>query len=104
LAWLKYFNGERVKVAPPASAKAFPPEERREPVPRVYSLIANAAFPPETVKLMGEVFDHTWASIQPQYEERPDTETELARLALAKAVVMLAGLGVRRQDLADRLR
>ncbi|MFM9846424.1 MAG: hypothetical protein ACKVP3_04605 [Hyphomicrobiaceae bacterium] len=43
--------------------------------------------------MMGEVFDRAWASIEPHYDERPDSEMELARLALAKAVVMFAGLG-----------
>ena len=62
-------------------------------MPHVYSIILNSAFPPETVKMMGEVFDRAWASIKPQYDERPDTEMEMARLALAKAVVMFAGLG-----------
>lgn len=62
-------------------------------MPHVYSIITNAAFPPETVKMMGEVFDRAWASIEHEYEERPDTKTELARLALAKAIVMFAGLG-----------
>jgi hypothetical protein len=62
-------------------------------VPHVYSLIGNSVFAPETVKTMGEVFDRAWASIEPQYDERPDPELDLARLALAKAVVMYAGLG-----------
>ena len=43
--------------------------------------------------MMGEVFDRAWASIEQQYENRPDTKIELARLALAKAVVMFDGLG-----------
>ena len=62
-------------------------------MPHVYSIIHRSAFPPETVTMMGEVFERAWASIEPQYEKGPDTETELARLALAKAVVMFAGLG-----------
>jgi hypothetical protein len=43
--------------------------------------------------MMGEVFDSAWTSIEHHYDERPDAELELARLALAKAVVMFAGLG-----------
>jgi hypothetical protein len=62
-------------------------------VTHVYSIISNAAFSPETVQMMGEVFDRAWASLEPQYDEHPDQEMELARLALAKAVVMFAGLG-----------
>ena len=62
-------------------------------MPHVYSIISKSAFPPETVKMMGEVFDRAWASIEHHYDERRTTEVELARLALAKAVVMFAGLG-----------
>lgn len=62
-------------------------------MPHVYSIITGSAFPPETVKMMGNVFDRAWASIEHRYDEFRGTETELARLALAKAVVMFAGLG-----------
>lgn len=62
-------------------------------MPHVYSIITNSAFSPETVKMMGQVFDRAWASIEPHYDQRPDTEMEMARLALAKAIVMFAGLG-----------
>ena len=71
-------------------------------MPHVYSIIHQSAFPPETVTMMGEAFDHAWELIEPQYEERPQTETELARLALAKAVVMLAGLGNTDPDTLQR--
>jgi hypothetical protein len=43
--------------------------------------------------MMGEVFDRAWASIEHRYDERRGAEVELARFALAKAVVMFAGLG-----------
>ena len=85
--------GNGFNVALPAICIVFPPDEGGEPVPHVYSIIHQSAFPPEIVTMMGEAFDHAWESIEPQYEQRPHTETELARLALAKAVVMLAGLG-----------
>ena len=71
-------------------------------MPHVYSIIANSAFPPEIVKMMGEVFDHAWASLEPQYEEQPDAEVDLARLALAKAVVMFAGLGDTEPEILKR--
>lgn len=71
-------------------------------MPHVDSIIHQSAFPPETVTMMGEVFDRAWASIQSQYEERPDTETELARLALAKAVVTFVELGTTDPDTLQR--
>jgi hypothetical protein len=64
-------------------------------VPHVYSIISNAAFSPDTVKMMGIVFDDAWASLEPEYEEAREDEIALARLALAKAVVLFAGLGNR---------
>ena len=62
-------------------------------MPHVYSIIGNSAFAPDTVKMMGEAFDEAWNSLQPEYAHRRDAEIELARLALAKAVVMFADLG-----------
>jgi hypothetical protein len=63
------------------------------PVPHVYSIISNAAFSPDTVRMMGEVFDQAWDSIEADYDGAREAEVELARLALAKAVVLFAGLG-----------
>lgn len=62
-------------------------------MPHVYSIIHQSAFSPETVRMMGEVFDQAWESIRPEYQKHRDAEIELARLALAKAVVLFAGLG-----------
>jgi hypothetical protein len=62
-------------------------------VPHVYSIISNAAFSPDTVRMMGEVFDQAWDVIEAVYEGQREAEVELARLALAKAVVLFAGLG-----------
>jgi hypothetical protein len=42
---------------------------------------------------MGKAFDEAWDTIEPEYTNRRDAEIELARLALAKAVVLFAGLG-----------
>ena len=77
LAGLKWFRWERSEAAPPrASVYRVPTCQRRVLVPHVYSIIHRSAFPPETVTMMGEVFERAWASIEPQYEKKPDTETE----------------------------
>ena len=62
-------------------------------MPHVYSIIANSAFAPETVKTMGQAFDQAWEALEPDFADRREAEIELARLALAKAVVLFAGLG-----------
>jgi hypothetical protein len=62
-------------------------------VPHVYSIINQAAFSPDAVKIMGQVFDEAWDAIEPDYREQRAVEIELARLALAKAVVLFASLG-----------
>ena len=59
-------------------------------VPHIYSIIHQAAFPPDTVKMMGDAFDQAWESLEPQYRGHPEVEMELARLALAKAVILFA--------------
>ena len=62
-------------------------------MPHVYSIIHQSAYSPDTVNMMGKVFDQAWKSIEPEYQGHRDAEIELARLALAKAVVLFAGLG-----------
>lgn len=62
-------------------------------MPHVYSIVHQSAFSPDMVKMMGEAFDQAWASIEPAYQGQRDAEIELARLALAKAVVLFTGLG-----------
>lgn len=62
-------------------------------MPHIYSIISNAAFSPPTVKLMGQVFDDAWATLQSEYAENRPAEIDLARLALAKAIVTFAALG-----------
>ena len=42
---------------------------------------------------MGQVFDDAWATIEPEYEEMRPAEIDLARLALAKAIITFAALG-----------
>jgi hypothetical protein len=62
-------------------------------MPHVYSLLSKAAYSPEAVRMMGKVFNEAWDEIETDYSDRRDAEIELARLALAKAVVLFAGLG-----------
>lgn len=58
-------------------------------------LIENAVFDPTTLDVMASTVDQVWANIEHQYDGRRTAEVELARLALAKAVIYFAGLGVR---------
>ena len=62
-------------------------------MPHVYSIISQSAFTSDTVKMMGKVFDQVWDSIEPDYREHREAEIDLARLALAKSVVLLVCLG-----------
>ncbi len=62
-------------------------------MPDAERLIIETAFLPATVKLMGEAFTDAWGSIEHEYTALDETEIEAARLALAKAVVLFAGLG-----------
>jgi hypothetical protein len=71
-------------------------------MPHVYSIITNSAFAPDTVKMMGEVFDQAWVALEPEYADRRDAEIELARLALAKAIILFAQLGNNDPDTLKR--
>ena len=62
-------------------------------IPDAERLIIETAFLPATVKLMGEAFTDAWCSIEHEYTALDETEIEAVRLALAKAVVLFAGLG-----------
>ena len=58
-------------------------------MPRARLLISNASFVPETLKVLGEVFDEVWASVAPEFGDDPD-DIEAARIRLATIVLELA--------------
>jgi hypothetical protein len=62
-------------------------------VPHVYSIIPQSAFTSDTAKMMGKVFDQVWDAIEPEYREHREAEIDLARLALAKSLMLLVYLG-----------
>lgn len=50
-------------------------------------------FSPETVKMMGEVFDDVWAMVEPTYADHKPGEIKLARATLARRIIWLAERG-----------
>src|SRR5262245_26692631 len=55
-------------------------------------LIDGAAFGPETLKALGEAFDHAWAQIAGNFGDTP-LQDENARLRLAEALLSIATEG-----------
>ena len=62
-------------------------------MPKARNLLRQNTFDPDAVKRMGEIYDHVWTSVEQGYEGRPAAEAELARTALAKAILHFAGMG-----------
>jgi hypothetical protein len=58
-------------------------------MPRARHLINNASFLPDTLTMLGEVFDEVWALVAPEFGDDPD-EIEEARIRLATIVLQLA--------------
>ena len=52
-------------------------------------LIDDAAFGPDTLKVIGQAFDEAWASIAGSFDESP-LAVEAARLKLANAILAAA--------------
>jgi hypothetical protein len=57
------------------------------------SLIANASFGPEELKVIGQAFDDIWKEMEPDYRQSSPEEIEAVRLKLAHAVLALAKNG-----------
>jgi hypothetical protein len=55
-------------------------------------LIGNAAFGPETLKIVGLAFDEAWATVERRFSHSPQA-TEAARLSLASIVLRLVKEG-----------
>jgi hypothetical protein len=62
-------------------------------MPDASRLIHKSAFDPATIALMGRIFDEVWASVKPSFEGQRAQEVNLARTALAKAIIHFAGIG-----------
>jgi hypothetical protein len=58
-------------------------------MPRARHLINNASFLPDTLTMLGEVFDHVWATVAPDFGDDPN-DVEEARIRLATIVLELA--------------
>lgn len=56
-------------------------------------LIHDSAFDPATIALMDGIFDDVWASVEPSFDGQRAQEVNLARTALAKAIIHFARIG-----------
>jgi hypothetical protein len=59
----------------------------------VQRLTEATSFSPEAVKLMGEVFDEVWATVEPTFADYQPGEIKLARATLARRIIGLAERG-----------
>ena len=57
------------------------------------SLLADATFGPEELKVIGQTFDDIWKQIEPDYRHRSPEVIEAIRLKLAQTVLALAKNG-----------
>jgi hypothetical protein len=53
-------------------------------------LIEDAAYGPETLKVVSQAFDQAWASIEDHFRGEDDKIVEQARIRLAHAVLAVA--------------
>jgi hypothetical protein len=58
-------------------------------MPKARKLINEASFGPETLKMLGDVFDKVWAVVAPEFGD-DHREIEAARIRLATIVLKLA--------------
>jgi len=56
-------------------------------MPKARILISNASFSPDTLKMLGEVFDKVWASVATEFGH---DDAEAARTRLAIIILDLA--------------
>lgn len=67
--------------------------DQRVDAMKARSLIANASFGPEELKVIGQAFDDIWKQIEPNYRHRSPAAIETIRLKLAQTVLALAKNG-----------
>ena len=60
-----------------------------------HPLFDNAVFDPDTVQMMGEVFDAVWTRVEPDFRHLNARKLDSVRVALAGAVLVYARLGIR---------
>ena len=56
-------------------------------MPHASKLIRDSAYDPDTVKLMGELFDQAWASMEPAFGGLPRATIDNARTVLARNII-----------------
>jgi len=60
-----------------------------------HHLFDNAVFDPDTVQMMGEVFDAVWDRVEPDFRHLNARKLDSVRIALAGAVLAYSRLGLR---------
>ena len=60
-----------------------------------HDLFDNAVFDPDTVQMMGEVFDAVWTRVEPDFRHLDARKLASVRVALASAVIAYTRLGLR---------
>ena len=63
-------------------------------MPQVRRLFLDSAFDPDTVKMMGELFDQAWASIESAFGGLPQATIDYARTVLACSIIEHSKIGV----------
>ncbi len=59
----------------------------------VQRLTEATSFSPEAVKMLGEVFDEVWATVEPTFAGCQPGEIKMARATLARGIIGLAERG-----------
>ena len=67
-------------------------------MPQVRRLFLDSAFDPDTVKMMGELFDQAWASIEPAFSRLPRATIDNARTVLARNIIEDSKIGLLQPD------
>jgi hypothetical protein len=60
-----------------------------------HRLIDNAVFDPDTVQMMGHVFDAVWTRVEPDFRHLNARKLDSVRVALASTVIAYTRLGLR---------
>ena len=69
----------------------------------VRRLSEATSFSPEDVKMLGEVFDEVWATVEPTFADYKPGEINLARATLARRIIWLAERGQNDPDVLKRM-
>ena len=63
-------------------------------MPQIRRLFADSAFDADDVKMLGELFDQAWASIEPAFNGMPKATIDNARTVLAQNIIEHVKIGL----------